>query len=111
MLEFYGHIYAFVASLSRVLYMLFLYKNKVDRKKAKWDGYLYDQWDDILAALLFPQFFCFGYEAGFSIWAFYKGEEEWKFFYDTHEGVNIIFGLFGVLLYTRLLKKGEEKIR
>ena len=110
-LETEGHIIAFVASLSRVLYQLLMTKNRMDRTgKYRWSTYMRKSWDDLVAILLFPQFLSFGYEAAFGIYAHYKGEESWGFFYDTFEGVNLIFGIFGVLIYTKLLKKGRAKI-
>lgn len=104
-----GHLYAFIASLSAALFMLFKQINRVQAGKSTWKKWKKNQWDDVAAALIFPQFLSFFYEGGYSIyvWAV-KGD--WDFFFDTFEGVNIIFGLFGVLIYTKLMKKGKDKI-
>lgn len=110
MIEFDGHLYAFIAALSRVLFILFQYKQKTDLNgRLKWSTFWKKQWDDLAAALLIPQFLIFFYEAGYSLWVYFL-DKDWDFYFDTYEGMAIVFGLFGVLVYTRLLKKGEDKI-
>jgi hypothetical protein len=90
--------------------MLFKQKQRVDlNPRLKWKTYWKKQWDDLAVALILPQFLIFFYEAGYSLWVHFL-DKDWDFYYDTYEGMAIVFGLFGVLIYTRLLKKGQDKI-
>ena len=108
-----NYFIAFVASMFRCFWMFFAFKNKKDSGKVRmsWKVYKKKYWDDYLAALIFPVFLVFAYEWIFTGLVFiFEWDNPWDFFYDTEEFMAIVFGAFGVLIYTKLIAKGEKKI-
>lgn len=108
-----NYFIAFIASLLRCLYMWHKFKNKKDSSKTKmtWKTYRRKFWDDYLVALIVPHFLVFLYEWIFSGLVFiFEWKNPWDFFYDTQEFMAGVFGGFGVLIYTKIISKGENKI-
>ena len=97
-----------------ILWLIKKFKDTKDANKTKvtWNRYWSVNWDDFAWILVIGQGLTVVQESLYGLYVSWSEDvNNWDFYIDNEEAISLLVGLFGVLIFNKILKLGTKELK